>query len=81
MNEILVAIVSVVIFHGYNTRLPMTDGLNSIAHVIIGIIANKYITWCYLFYQISQHFYGLSNTSVDIFEFMIGWIITQIFKK
>jgi hypothetical protein len=61
-------------------RLPFTDGVNSVAHVILGVVTARLpapyalLAVClYVWYQLS----GPDNEFTDILEFTSGFIVSR----
>lgn len=53
-------------------RMPFTDGLNSLVHVLLGVIGWPPVALLFVAYQIAD---GGDNMPVDILEFVVGLLV------
>lgn len=59
-------------------RALFTDGTNSAAHFSLGLIQSKEVAIVFVVYQLLQ---GDENVTVDIAEFVTGWLSRSLLRS
>lgn len=60
------------------SRLLLTDGVNSLAHVTLGMIGGELLAVPFILYQLTEED---ENAAVDISEYLLGWLFVSLLSN